>query len=376
MKIAQVTNVFPPYKAGMGQVPFYYAQELYKLSQDVEVITPDYGLGRGEYEFKVKYIKPWFKWGLAAFCPQVFFNLNKYEVVQLHFPSFGMAEAVWLWRIFFGQRKKFFVFYHMDNVASGWLGLIFKIYTKLITPLILKSADKVLVSSFDYIEYSNLKKFFKKNRDKFVELPFGVTDKYKPGKRNLELLKQFDIDIDKKIILFVGGLRREHYFKGVDYLLKALSRLEYKNWHFVAVGKGELIKVYEKQARDLKIDKKVSFLGFQPDEVMPDWYNLAYVTVLPSIDRSEAFGIVLIEAQGCGSPVIASDLLGVRTAFEDGKTGFAVKPKDVDDLQNKLQQILSNDELHQEMAKNAAQRVQDKYLWSQIGKRLLEIYKN
>lgn len=72
MKIAQVTNVFPPYKAGMGQVPFYYAQELYKLSQDVEVITPDYGLGRGEYEFKVKYIKPWFKWGLAAFCPQVF----------------------------------------------------------------------------------------------------------------------------------------------------------------------------------------------------------------------------------------------------------------------------------------------------------------
>ncbi len=374
MKIAQITNVFPPYKAGMGQVPYYYAQELRKLNQDVEVITPDYGLGREDYEFKVRYMKPLFKWGLAAFCPQVFFSLNKYDVVQLHFPSFGMAEAVWIWRIFFGQRKKFFVFYHMDNVADSWLGLFFRIYSKVFTPLILKSADKILVSSFDYIKHSNLKKFFKKNQNKFIEVPFGVADNYQPKKKNLELLRQFNIDTDKKLILFVGGLRREHYFKGVDYLLKALSRLEYKNWHFVAVGKGELIKVYEKQARDLKIDKKVSFVGFQPDEVMPDWYNLAYVTVLPSIDKSEAFGIVLLEAQGCGAPVIASDLPGVRTAFEDGKTGFAVKTKDTEDLQNKLQKILSNDKLQREMAKNAVQRVQDKYLWSQIGKKLLEIY--
>lgn len=374
MKIAQVTNIFPPFKAGMGQVPFYFAQELYKQNQDVEVITPDYGKGRGEFVFKVNYLKPWLKWGLGAFCPQVFFKLNKYEIVQLHYPAYGMAETVWLWRTLLGRRRKFFVFYHMDNVAKGWLGLVFKIYAKVFTPFILKSADRILVSSFDYVENSRIKNFYKKHKDKFIELPFGVPADYRPKEKNYTLLKRFNIGSDKKLILFVGGLRREHYFKGVNYLLRALSKISYKNWHFVAVGKGELIEAYKKLAKDLKIGNQVTFCGYQPDEVMPDWYNLAYVTVLPSIDKSEAFGIVLIEAQACGSPVIASDLPGVRTTLENRKTGFLVKPRDADDLAGKLSLILEDDKLQRQMSQKAVQCVQNRFLWSKIGERLLEIY--
>ena len=107
---------------------------------------------------------------------------------------------------------------------------------------------------------------------------------------------------------------------------------------------------------------------------MPNWYRNAYVTVLPSIDSSEAFGIVLLEAQGCGSPVIASDLPGVRGVLENNKTGFIAKAGSVDDLAEKLENLLTNPDLQKQMSHNASARVEQNYQWKKVVKELLDIY--
>src|SRR4030095_5579449 len=72
-----------------------------------------------------------------------------------------------------------------------------------------------------------------------------------------------------------------------------------------------------------------------PDDALPAYYRSADVVALPSVDRTEAFGLVLLEALACGTPVVASRLPGVRTLVEDGRTGYLVEPGNVDELADK-----------------------------------------
>ncbi len=375
MKIAQITTVFPPFRGGMGQVPFHYADELYKLGVEVEVITPDYGRDKISTQFTVHYVKPFLKWGLGAFCPKIFRMLKNYDVIQLHYPAFGMMEVVWFWYVLFNKKAKLVVFYHMDNVGKGLLGVIFWLHNKFIKPLIMHSADVILVSSWDYAENSQIKNFLKKHKYRFAELPFGVTPKYTPGEKNKNLLNKFSIDSNKKIILFVGGMGPEHYFKGVEVLIEACAKLKDNSWHLVCVGKGSLINKYKEKAKKLGIASRVTFTDFQPDEQMPDWYRNAYITVLPSIDKSEAFGIVLVEAMACASPTIASNLPGVRTVVDDGKTGFVTQVNNTDDLAKKIDLLLCNPTLRNQLSDNAVEKVLEKYQWKKIVAKLLDIYR-
>jgi len=366
MKIAQITTVFPPFRGGMSQVPYQHARGLYKLGYEVDVLTPDYGFGTITEEFNIIYIKPWLKWGLGAFCPQIFSQLKKYDVIELHYPAFGMAIVVALAKLFRATQAKLVLFYHMDNFGAGLFQIIYPLYNIFFRPFIIRQADVILASSFDYIQHSGIKKFYNKYPNRFQELPFGVTAEFKPQDRNNDLLQQFNIQPDKKIILFLGGLGPEHYFKGINVLLQAVSRLQTDNWHLVCVGRGSLIPQYQQQARDLNISDRVTFTDYQPDEVKPDWYNLATVTVLPSTDRSEAFGIMLVEAMACGSPVIASDLPGVRTVVENYINGLLFQSGDATDLANKINQILTTTDLQQKFRHNAVQIAQDKYQWGKI----------
>ncbi len=375
MKVAQISAVFPPYKGGIGQVAYHYAEELSNLGCEVTVFTPDYGKKSQFDKLDVRYLRPLFKWGKAGFCPQLFFHLAEFDVLQIHFPAFGLAEVVAWWKWWRGRKKaKLFIFYHHDVVGEGKLGSFFDWYKRKIMPFILRQADKILVSSFDYARHSDLAKFFPAWEEKSIELPFGVSESFVPGERQRDILQKYGIPLSDKIILFVGGLDRNHYFKGVNILLSAVAQLSFSDWRLVIVGEGDLRSHYEKQAQDLNIADQVIFVGRQPDEVLPDFYRAADVVVLPSTDRSEAFGLVLIEAMACGAPVIASNLVGVRSVVEDGKTGFLVQPRDVGSLVKALESLLKDEKLRQDMSQQAAAAVVERYQWHKIGERLLELY--
>ena len=151
--------------------------------------------------------------------------------------------------------------------------------------------------------------------------------------------------------LFVGALDRAHYFKGLSLLLRAFKFVDSgsrqrrvrndtnvaapapdrdpvsgmtESPRLVVVGTGELLNAYKKEAAHLGIADRVTFTGGVTDEELARWYAGARAEILPSTDRSEAFGIVLIEAMACGTPVIASDLPGVRTVVERVHGGVLV----------------------------------------------------
>ena len=111
----------------------------------------------------------------------------------------------------------------------------------------------------------------------------------------------------------------------------------------------------------LGVHNDVIFAGKSSDEDLPQYYNLANVVVLPSIDKSEAFGIVLTEAMACGKPVIASDLPGVRSVVEHEANGFLVEPKNENILAEKINLILLSRELRKKFGERSRQIAEEKY---------------
>jgi glycosyltransferase involved in cell wall biosynthesis len=106
-------------------------------------------------------------------------------------------------------------------------------------------------------------------------------------------------------------------------------------------GDGESKQQYESLAR-LRLGDRAQFLGDVPDELLPAYYRAADVVALPSTDRTEAFGLVLVESMACGTPVVASRLPGVRTLVQEGATGFLVEPGDAIDLADKIRRCLDH----------------------------------
>jgi len=368
MKIAQITCVFPPYKGGIGNVAYDFSEMLAETGNEITVFTPNRGQTLEEkHNFKIILLKPWLKMGLGAFLPQLSFKLPDFDIVYLHYPFFGAAEVVWLTKILFGKKFKLIINFLMDVDSSSFLFKILSLPTRIIRNSLFKRADIITYASLDYLKHSDIANIYKKYPAKFKEIPYGVdTDKFSPAIKK---------DSQIKNILFVGALDKAHYFKGVNILLKAISRFQISDFRFQIVGDGDLKTSYEKLAEKLDIKDRVEFLGKISDEELPRIYQQADLLVLPSINKNEAFGLVLLEAMACGVPVIASDLPGVRTVFEDGRQGLLCKPGDVSDLKNKIEEILADEEKRKIMGKEARILALEKYSWKKIGRKLNDIIK-
>jgi len=375
MKIVHLICVFPPYKGGQGNVCLAEVEELAELGHQVVVYTPQNSKSQIlNHKFQIKYFKPLFKYGNAAFVPGIIKGLKNFDLIHLHWPFLGGSEIFLLWRLF-RKKPKLIVQYHMDLIAPGLRGLIFKLNSFLFAPLMVKLADKILVSSQDYLEHSDIVKYWRKNKEKFVISPFGVNQEiFAPQDKSQKLMAQCGLKEGDRVVLSVGGLDKAHYFKGVKLLIRAMAELKDKmpDLRLVLVGDGDLRPEYERLAKDLKIDRKIFFAGRVEDDKLPDYYNLADVFILPSLTRSEAFGTVCLEAMACAKPIIVSDLPGLRDLVEDN--GLLVKVDDLEDLGEKIYNLFQNYVKLKEMGINGLRIVKEKYYWPDIVRQLGKIY--
>lgn len=372
MKIAHVVCVFPPYKGGMGNSAYHFAKILSSMGHEVVIFTTDYGNLNIEEknDFKVERLKPFFKIGNAAILPQLFWKLKGFDIIHLHYPFFGSVEVVLLGKFLSFKNANIVVHYHMDAVGTGIKGIIFNINRFLFLPLLIRKAKIITCASLDYIKHSHLSKYYRKREQQFRQTLFGVDSSvFAPRGDNGEK--------KEKTILFVGGLDKAHYFKGLKNLLIAIKILK-KELSFPiklnVVGKGDLKPYYENLTRKLRILDEVNFFDNVENKDLPKYYNDCDVFVLPSINRGEAFGLVLLEAMASGKPVVASGLPGVRGVFKSGEQGLVVKPDDINDLVEKIKKILLDKNMAKKMGEAGRELVEKKYTWEEVGKRLDLIY--
>jgi len=169
---------------------------------------------------------------------------------------------------------------------------------------------------------------------------------------------------DAASLLFLGALDRHHYFKGLNVLLQAMARLRDRtDWRLTVAGDGDLKPMYEAMARERGLDDRVIFAGRVGDEEKARLYAEADVFVFPSIDRSEAFGLVALEAQASGTPVIASNLDGVRSVVKDEETGRLVPPKDDVALAAAIAWMIEHPNEREAMGECARRRVEAVFSW-------------
>ncbi len=374
MRIAQVTPVYPPVRGGIGAVAAEYTRGLCELGEDVTVYTPDYR-GKGQQDGDVVRVKPWYAWGFAAFVPQLLWKLRRFDVIHLHHSFYGGEEvtalAAWLWRI------PLVVTYHMQPKAAGWVGVIMKLHRLLVEPFVMRVAKVILVSSQEYsVDNGLANENTFSTESKFSVMPLGVDTKtFTPGISS-EFRARHGISPDAKVIIFVGGLASTHYFKGVPVLLAAAARMNTDpSWHLLIVGHGNKREEFIALAATLGLATRVTFAGEVAPDELPDAYRAADLHVLPSIDRSEAFGLVTLEAMATGIPSVVSDLPGMRTLVVTGETGLLVAPGDAASLAQVLAELLQLDSRRRTMGAAARVRAVEQYDAKNLIDRLRTIYR-
>jgi rhamnosyl/mannosyltransferase len=174
-------------------------------------------------------------------------------------------------------------------------------------------------------------------------------------------------------VLFVAALDEQHYFKGLHILLEAMVKVP--GARLTVVGDGNLKNKYLQKAKELKIGDRVVFAGRVSDEELPQYYQEADLFCSASLDRSEAYGIVLMEAAASGLPAVATNIPGVRTVVEDGETGLLVPPNDAAALAEALRDLLGDSELLKKMGE-AARVFALTRTWKSAGEKYFEIYKS
>lgn len=368
LKIAHVTATFPPYWAGTGNVAYHNARLLHERGHDVTVFTAktprSYELTQ---PFNVEYLPAVFRIGNAPLTPGLVSRLRGFDLIHLHYPYIFGAElalvAAKLYKI-----PLVLTYHNQLQETHPVKKTLFNLYNTLAEPVLLREVKKVFAVTEGHLAslHPNLA-----TSARVAELPNGVdTAQFKPLANKVR--EELGVPQGKPVALFVGALDQAHRFKNVDGLLRAFANLslEVELW---IMGDGDLRPSLENLAQQLGLAARVRFLGKRSPSNLPPFYTAANVVVLPSTSV-ESFGLVLIEAMACATPVIASALPGVKSLVRDGVDGCLVTPGDLEALTKGLEQMLSNPERAGRMGKAGYEKIRHHYDWHVIGERLETLY--
>ncbi len=362
LKVLEVNKAYFPHVGGIESLVRQYSEELRKYCAVKTLVCRD-DKGKTVTD-NVNGVKVTRAGSLGTYfsCPVSFSFLRFFrkmaenaDIVHINVP-FPLADAALLLS---GYRGKVAVSWHSDIVRQKKLMFFYK-------PLmmyLLKRADIIFTATQGHIDKSD---YLPQFREKCRILPYGITPEDYLSIEHVPFLTEKLHDKSAKKVFFTGRLV---YYKGVDILLKAFR--EVNNCELFIAGTGELENKLKSYAKSHGLSKKVHFLGFLPDSELKQAYADCDIFVLPSVAKSEAFGIVQLEAMIYGKPVINTNLpSGVPYVSIHGETGLTVPPSDAHSLAKAVNTLADDDKLRETMGKNAHERVVKHFNEKQIIKKL------
>ncbi len=191
---------------------------------------------------------------------------------------------------------------------------------------------------------------------------------------------QLNLDLHEKIVLYVGRFDPR---KGIETLVRAFALLKeegVENVKLVIVGgsspqmpDGDEKERIESIIGELGLSPEVIFAGRIGHDILPLYYTAADVCVIPS--HYEPFGLVAIEAMACGTPVIASDVGGLKFTIIPEETGLLVPPLDIEAFAKGIHRILFDDLWARKMRKQGSANVHQRFTWGGVAIQLSELYR-
>jgi glycosyltransferase involved in cell wall biosynthesis len=301
-------------------------------------------------------------WGryYTPFCPTMPLHMRRvpYDVIHIHLPC-PMAVMAYL----VAQPKApLIVGYHNDIVQQ-------RILLKLYAPFLyatLRRATRILVSSADYRDTSLMLAEF---RHKCTVIPYGIElDCFDLLPQMTSHVRTLRATYPGPIVSFVG---RICYYKGLEYLIPAMGEV---TANLLIVGVGPLESVMRRLARRHGVADRVHFVGAVTDSELAAYYHASDILALPSTYRSEAFGLVQLQAQACRRPVISTNLPGVSTVNVHEHTGLIVPPRSLRALAESINRLLADEGLRRRMGEAGRRQVEDQYQAATMAQRIRGVY--
>jgi glycosyltransferase involved in cell wall biosynthesis len=260
-----------------------------------------------------------------------------------------------------GRRGPLVVGYHSDIVRQRVLGTLFA----PILERFLRQADAILAASPDYARSSPV---LRRHADRVRILPYGIRAEEFEAADPAHVARIRE-RYGPRMVLAVGRLV---YYKGFEYLVRAMAEVDGR---LVILGDGPLRGALEARAAEAGVAERVALPGAVPD--LTPWYHAADVFALPSVARSEAFGIVQLEAMAAGTPVVNTRLdSGVPFVSRDGESGITVPPQNPQALAGALQRLLDDAALRREYGEAARQRVRREFSVGRMAADTLAVYRD
>jgi glycosyltransferase involved in cell wall biosynthesis len=363
IRVLQVGKYYPPFRGGIESHVADLSVALKGRQIDVEVLVSN---DKRETTHEVIDGIPVTRSGtlvkLAStpICPGMLAKLFQvdHDIVHLHLPSPLSAMALQLSQ----PASRLVVSYHSDIVKQKWMG---KVYEPFLHRT-LEKAVSIIVSSPAMIENSSV---LKEHRDRCRVIPFGVPQQVQ-GQVNQTEIAELRKRFGSRIILGVGRLV---YYKGFEYMIEAMRTVE---GHLIIAGNGPMRESLQALIEKLGLSAKVSLLGSVSESQLKACYQVADVFVLPSVENSEAFGIVQIEAMAANTPVINTWLdSGVPYISLDGQTGITVAPRDSAALAGAANRLLGDPVLRAKYGEAARERANTVFSIQSMTNATIEAYR-
>lgn len=343
MKVCLVNSFYPPFIGGAETYASNLAKGLTACGNKVTVYCASTPLDPGEYMeegIRVRRMRaPLRLYGTPIAVSPINLFAEDYDVIHCNFPSPYLAS---LFSYFSSLRRIPAVLtWHNDlPPVTSPAGLLVKLHN-MTSSAYLRRFKRIIATTRVYAEGSPI---LSRWRDRVVVIHNGVdTGRFKPSNDGSKVRERHGLD-GKKVVLFVGALTRWHAYKGLDNLIRAFSTVAGKDpdARLLVVGGGELAAANAELAKSLGIWNKVTFAGTVPDALLPSYYAACDLFVLPSRDRSEGYGLALLEAMATGKPVIGSQVGGIPEVINNGVTGLLVSPNQPVELATAILALLSD----------------------------------
>jgi rhamnosyl/mannosyltransferase len=304
----------------------------------------------------------WIKLFATMISPAMIAKLRKiqseYDIIHIHHPDPMACLALF----FSGYKGKVVLHWHSDILKQQ---ILLKLYGPLQRWLI-ERADVIVGTTPVYVQLSP---FLQQVQDKVTSIAIGVKPlKAKPDQTN-RIREQY---AGKKIIFSLGRLVE---YKGYEYLIKAARYMD-DDYMVLIGGSGPLKIELQRLIDELGVNKKVELLGFVPAEDLAAYFMACDVFCLSSIWKTEAFGIVQIEAMSCGKPVVTTRIAGsgVDWVNANGISGYNVEPQNPEALAKAVRELLSDSQQYAKFSARARVRYQTMFTQQKMVDSCLKLY--
>lgn len=285
------------------------------------------------------------------------------DVIHIHYP-WPFADLV---QVLSGVNKPIIVTYHSDIIKQNKLE---KVYAPLRWAFF-RNVDHFATTSPNYLQTSPLLfKLIAGSVSKPVSVvPLGLDPKSYADPSD-EALSYVQNNFSDDYFLFLGVLR---YYKGLKFLVEAAQKTDAK---IVIAGDGPEGDSLKQQAKDLGLTN-VTFAGRVSDDLKKALFKKSRGVLFPSCERSEAFGVTLLEGQLYGKPLVSCEI-GTGTTYVNrhNETGIVIPPFDSQALADAIEALRANPQWAEELGRNGNQRLMTNFSGEQVGRSYLSLYKN